>query len=305
MLLRWLAVVGWISVALASTAALGVVAVTAGPIPEWGHLVGHVALCAGCSALVMAAAGGSPRARAAAAFGASMAFGAAIELVQMRVGRLSADTLFDLAMDALGAALGLCAWASVHRGRDAPIGHALSWLLHPLWVAPIGWWVVTYAASRSLRTATGWTAVAALCLAPALAVWAFGVVARWWSDADLSERADRGPLFAVGAAGMVALAAAAHARGGLAADLALPCALGAAVGAVATRAGLKVSGHVAIPAALGLLIVPWSARGPLPALGVAVVLSWARVAAGRHRPVEVAAGWAVAGITALAAAALG
>jgi hypothetical protein len=290
--MRWLAALVWVGIALGATALLGVVAVTAGPIPEWGHLVGHVVLCGGLAAML--AWRGSSIGSALVALAGAEAFGLAIEIVQLRVVRFSSDTLFDLGMDAFGACLGVAAVGTVRRDAAPDLGHALSVALHPLVVAPIGVLAVVYAAQRSVGAAILWTGAAVVCLLPAVGLWVAGVAGGWWTDADLSPRAERAPLFVAGCAGALAFAALAYVGPGPVAALAAVTLLGALLGAALTRAGLKVSGHVAIPVALALLLAPFSVRGPIPLLGVAVVLSWARLASGRHRAIEVAAAWLLA-----------
>jgi hypothetical protein len=320
-LLGWIAA-GWAATALTATVVLGVSGAVPGRWPEEAHVLGHLGLC-GALALLLAESAGragcgstadrlspsgphpnplpegegvsaSPARAAGLALAATVLFGAAIEAIQLRHEPHWTEVAYDLLTDGLGATLGLAAWAHLDRARREPVGHLLSAVLHPLWIAPLGLAMILYAAERSGGTAARWTAAAAACLVPAIALWAFGIARRWWSDADLSRRADRTGLYAVGCASAAAFAILALrgpdpvlALGGL-------CAAGAVLGAAITVAGLKVSGHVAIPAALGLAMISWSARGPWLLLAVAVALSWARVAAGRHRRVEVAAGWALA-----------
>ena len=77
--------------------------------------------------------------------------------------------------------------------------------------------------------------------------------------------------------------------------VALAGALAAVLVTAATVAGLKVSGHVAVPVGVMVLLQATSFRGPWPFVLAAVALSWARVREGRHTPREVLGGWAIAG----------
>jgi hypothetical protein len=72
-----------------------------------------------------------------------------------------------------------------------------------------------------------------------------------------------------------------------------------------TIAGTKVSGHVAVPVGVVVLLSATSHRGPWPFLLVALSVSWARVREGRHTPLEVLAGWGIAGASALVAPLVG
>ncbi|MEZ4239587.1 MAG: hypothetical protein R3F59_26210 [Myxococcota bacterium] len=299
-----LVAVGWVATALVATAVLGVSGAMPGRWPEQAHLVGHLGLCGVLAALVAASVPGPAVRRAAVGLAATVAFGAAIEAIQLRYHPHWTEVVYDLLTDGIGACAGLLAWAHLGgRGRREAVGHLLSAALHPLWVAPVGLAMATYAGERSGGVAVRWMGVAGLCLAPAIGLWGLGVARRWWSDADLSRRTDRAGLFAVGCASLVAFGGIAAARGpdavGVLAALAVS---GAVLGTLLTVGGLKVSGHVAIPAALGLATALWSWRGPWLLLAVAVLLTWARPAAGRHQRREVAAAWALAAALGLAAA---
>ncbi len=57
----------------------------------------------------------------------------------------------------------------------------------------------------------------------------------------------------------------------------------------------RAPAHRPVP---GWLPPPVSPRGCAMLLGVALVVSWARLAARRHRPTEVAAGWGLAALVA-------
>ena len=67
----------------------------------------------------------------------------------------------------------------------------------------------------------------------------------------------------------------------------------------ATLAGMKVSGHVAVPVGVLVLLSGTSLRGLWPFFLVAISVSWARVREGRHTPHEVLAGWGIAGASGL------
>jgi hypothetical protein len=279
----------WVATALVATALLGTAAIDPGPLPEIGHLAGHLLLCGGLAWMVATFTGSS--AGPAVALAAATAFGAAIELVQILTAPPTWNTLFDLGMDLLGATLGVGAWAAMDRERHEPVGHLISAALHPLWIAPVGFFALA-AVRQGARDGLWWTMGAAVAMAPAVAAWAVGIARGWWVDADLSRRDQRPPLFAAGVAGVVALALVA--RGTSMATSSGLVALGAGIGTAMTVAGWKISGHVAIPAALGLLLAPSAPKEGGWFLAAAAVLAVARVAAGRHHRAEVAAGAALA-----------
>ena len=68
-----------------------------------------------------------------------------------------------------------------------------------------------------------------------------------------------------------------------------------------TTAGLKVSGHVAVPVGVLALLAGSSQRGLWPFAVAALAVSWARVREGRHTPREVLVGWGVASASGLLA----
>lgn len=72
---------------------------------------------------------------------------------------------------------------------------------------------------------------------------------------------------------------------------------------VATLAGVKVSGHVAVPVGVLAVLEATSYRGLWPFALAALALSWARVREGRHTRREVLAGWCIAGASGLLASA--
>lgn len=302
--MRWL-VAAWVGATLLATAVLGVVGAQAGALPEWGHLVGHVGLCGVFAGLVSGAVRGTPERRAGLGLAGAVVFGAAIEVVQLRYAPTVGAVAFDLAVDTVAGAAGAIASALLRGERTDGIGHLLSVVFHPLWVAPVGLCsVVCTSAALSVTGALAWTVVGAACLSPAVAVWAVGL-GRWWTDADVSRRTDRPRLFALGIAGLAVLVGLSWAAPEPLVRLALGLVAGAVLGTGLTLAGCKVSGHVAIPAMLGLATVEWWVEGALPLLGVAAVLSWARIAAGRHHATEVGAAWVLAGVAAGVVAGLG
>ena len=73
--------------------------------------------------------------------------------------------------------------------------------------------------------------------------------------------------------------------------------------AVVTRAGLKVSGHAAVPFGALVLLEATTHRGLWPFALAALAVSWARVREGRHTRREVLAGWCIAGASGLLASA--
>ena len=288
--------IAWVIVALAATWGLGWIGAVAGRWPEGVHLVGHLGLCAVLAAVVALAGSGSPGLRAARGLGAALLFGLAIEGLQLRHSPPWPEVVLDLVLDLIGALIGLGLWSTADTGRAEPVGHLISAVLHPVVVAPMGFGIAVLAGPDPVGLADGlsWLGLAALCLTPALIFWGLGIQASWWSDADLSRRTDRAPLFVVGCVGALCFVLCTLDAPAPVQRLAQTAGVGAILGTVATTAGLKISGHVAIPAALGLVVLPWTDRGAGLLLGMALVLSWARVSAGRHQPLEVAAGWGLA-----------
>lgn len=287
--LRWGVAVLWAGAALLATAALGLSGAKVGRWPEGMHLLGHLVLCGGAAVGVASATGGSAPRRAAWGVAAGIALGVTIELVQARVHPAWGEAGFDLAVDTLAAVAGALLWG----GRREGPGHVASAVLHPLVVVPLGLWMAIGPAQTTLAVA---------CMVPPALVWATGVHRHWWSDPDLSQRTQRGPLFLLGCIGMLAWYALADGAGR---SVAGPAVLAAGVGTAVTVAGLKVSGHVAIPAVLGMWA--WH-HGELRAaqgfLGAALLLSWARWVARRHRRREVLAAWALGAATVAASVAL-
>lgn len=248
------------------------------------HLAGHVVLF-GTLAYLSARSGARP----SVAIAASVGVGVAVEGMQMWGAHrwLVAEATFDTTVDALAAMLGAALAAPDAAAR------ALGNWLHPAFVLPVGLAGVVYAGDRDAAQAIGWALVGTLAFAPAGLVWIVGVRRGWFTTADLVDRRARPPLFALGclsAAGFVALAHEnATARVAAMALLTLAVTI-----TMATTAGFKLSGHVATALTLAAVCAPWSARGPALFLACAALLSWARVRAGVHRPVEVAGAWVYA-----------
>jgi hypothetical protein len=173
----------------------------------------------------------------------------------------------------------------------------LSWVFHPVWLAPLLLGGLAFAAVRDVTMATRFAASAMLSLGPAVAVWLIGWWRGWWSDPDLSTRRERPAVFAVGVLGVLAWTAWLGRDAGPAPvlqQLAVVGLVAAALGVATTVAGLKVSGHVAIPATIACGLALFSHRAPLLLWGPALLLSWARVVANRHRRHEVLAAWMLA-----------
>lgn len=242
------------------------------------------------------------RSKAWRALGACLCFAliaAAQELTQaLSRGRLvSGEEIFDLAVDAGGAALGVIAWARFDARRRYPVAKALGVLLHPGIIGPLGVFALTWSSLENTRSAAGWTLLAVLAVLPVAALWQVGLRKGWYSDRDISVRGERpGFLLAslCAAAGLALSARLLEApevvqgftRAGLLATVLVT---------VATLSGLKVSGHVAVPVGVVVLLQATSFRGPWPFLLAAVALSWARVREGRHTPREVLGAWGIAG----------
>jgi len=277
--MRWGALL-WTGLALGATASLGKLGAVAGPWPEEVHLLGHIVLCGGLAAAVAQGAPGSSRARAAWGLAAAWMLGIGIEGVQARFHPVWREAVFDLGVDTLGALLGLAVWGV----RRQEVGQGISDGLHPLWVVPVG-----LLASVGPR----WTLIAVVCQVPALVLWALGTWRGWWHR-DVPTRGQRPALFALGALGAWVLALEAYWRHQAVESLSALCLVGALVGTAATAAGAKLSGHVGLPAALGLWAVGQGYRVGVLWLGVALVLTVARWGARRHTALEIGGAWGLA-----------
>ncbi len=275
---------------------------------ELTHLVAHAVLY-GSLAVVIAVWWFPPEAldeerpaKTWRALGASLCFAlvaTAQELTQaLSRGRIvSGEEIFDLSVDAAGACLGLIAWATLDARRRYPVARALGVLLHPGFLGPIGVFALTWSALESTRAALGWTLLATLAVVPVAGLWLVGLHKGWFADRDLSVRSER-PVFLLAsllaATALAVFARSMHApavvqgftRAGLVATVLVT---------IATVAGLKVSGHVAVPVGVMVLLQATSYRGPWPFLLAALALSWARVREGRHSPREVLGAWGIAG----------
>ncbi len=279
---------------------------------EVTHLVAHTLLYGGLAAALAAwwfpahALDGDRRSLGRRAFGAALCFlsvAVAQELVQSLSRRsfLAREEFFDLAVDLTAATVGLIAWSWRDGRRAVRVARALGVVLHPGVIGPLGVFAVTWAAVRDARVGVTWTTVAMVAALPVAAVWAVGLRRGWFRDADLSVRAERPPFLlaaCVAAAALALVARATHAPAvvqelclaGLAATLAVTA---------VTLAGFKVSGHVAVPVGVLVLLSAHSARGLWPFAVAALALSWARVREGRHTPREVLGAWGLAGASAL------
>jgi hypothetical protein len=281
---------------------------------EITHLVAHSILY-GSLAVALAswwfpreALGATRRARGVRALAAAALFGliaGAQELTQAlcRARLPAGEELFDLTVDVGGASLGLIAWAHFDARRRRPVAKALGVVLHPVIVGPVGAFALAWASLRDARAALAWTLAAVLAAAPVAAVWLVGMRRGWFSDHDLSVREER-PAFllsALAAAGLAALGAQlAHAPPVVRVSTLAGLVATAFVTAL-TAAGLKVSGHVAVPVGVLALLAGSSQRGLWPFAVAALAVSWARVREGRHTPREVIVGWGVAGASGLVA----
>ncbi len=284
--MRWIGIALWTAFALAATGAMGLAGAKAGRWPEELHLLGHLALCGGIAAATAWTVPGSPTRRAGAGLAAGLLLGAGIEVVQARFHPVLREAAFDMGIDLLSALAGTLAVGRLDPGP----GHLTSAVLHPQAVV---------AAGLAFALGLPWTLAALLAGLPAVALWLSGVAGGRFTDADVSHRPQRTPLVAVGLLSATAFLALAHGGPPEVQGLARVLLLGGLLGAVLTVGGLKVSGHVAIPAALALWAMHVEPRAALGWLGAAALLSWARWTAGRHQPHEVAAAWLLAATTAL------
>ncbi|MFO0628631.1 MAG: hypothetical protein U0325_23860 [Polyangiales bacterium] len=288
-------------------AALGVVLQA-----EITHLVAHTLLYGGLAAALAAwwfpasALDDDRGSLARRAIGAALCFLAvavAQELAQSlsRHHFLAREEFFDLAVDLTAATAGLIAWSWRDDRRAVRVARALGVVLHPGVLGPLGVFAITWAALRNTRVGVTWTTVATLAVTPVAAVWLVGLRRGWFRDADLSVRAERPPFLlsaCLAALALTLLVRATHAPA-VVQELCL-AGLAASVGVTAaTLAGLKVSGHVAVPVGVLGLLSAHSARGLWPFAVAALALSWARVREGRHTPREVLGAWGLAGASAL------
>lgn len=278
---------------------------------ELMHLIAHSLLYGGLAALIASwrfpagaldAGGKTLRRRALEAALCFLAVAVAQEATQA-LGRgrlLGREEFFDLGVDIVGAALGLIVWSLADRRRVYPVARALGVVLHPAFVGPVGVFAVTWAASRDSHVGVAWTGAAALAVLPVAGVWALGLRRGWFGDADLSVRAERPPFLAVACVAAVGFAWAVHTLDAPPAvrDLCLAGVVATGLVTAVTLAGLKVSGHVAVPVGTLALLLRDSPRAVWPFAAAALALSWARVREGRHTPREVVGAWGLAGASA-------
>ena len=217
------------------------------------------------------------------------------------------EELFDLVVDAGGATLGLIAWALFDKRRIYPVARALGVALHPAFIGPVGVFALTWSTLRDTRAALGWTLVFVLAILPLAGVWWVGLKRGWYSDRDLSVRAERPRILLLGLLSAAVLLGSVHLAGApvVVRDMAIAGLVATALVTLTTIVGTKVSGHVAVPVGVVVLLSATSYRGPWPFLLIALSLSWARVREGRHTPREVLAGWGIAGASGLVARLVG
>lgn len=281
---------------------------------ELTHLVAHSILYGSLAValaswwLPAAALDAPGRARRVRALAAAALFGliaGAQELTQAlcRARLPAGEELFDLTVDVGGASLGLIAWSHFDARRRRPVAKALGVVLHPGIVGPVGAFALAWASLRDARAALAWALAAVLAVAPVAALWLVGMRRGWFSDHDLSVRAER-PRFlfaALFAAGLAALGAHLGHAPPVVRVATLAGLVATALVTALTAAGLKVSGHVAVPVGVLALLVGSSQRGLWPFAVAALAVSWARVREGRHTPREVVVGWGVASASGLVA----
>jgi hypothetical protein len=243
--------------------------------------------------------------RACAATACFVSIAVAQELTQAtQRGRwMNEEEGFDLFVDGVAACAGLIVWTHFERRRRGSVARALGVLLHPALLGPAGVFALTWSATRTTKLSLWWTLCSALAVAPVAALWLLGLRRGWFSDHDLSVRQERPAFF--GAALVTALCFAgavylSHAPM-VVCVFALAGSIASVLFAVVTVAGLKVSGHAAVPVGVVALLEATSHRGLWPFAVAACAVSWARITEGRHTPREVAAGWSIAGMSALLA----
>ena len=213
------------------------------------------------------------------------------------------EEFFDLTVDIAGATLGLVAWSCFDRRRGYPVACALGVVVHPGFVGPLGVFALTWSTLRNTRAALGWTLVFVLAMLPVAGLWWVGLRRGWYADRDLSVRSERPGVLVTGLVSAAILLVAVHLMGApvVVRDITITGLIATAFLTLATLAGTKVSGHVAVPVGVLVLLSATSYRGLWPFFLLAVSVSWARVREGRHTPREVLAGWGVAGASGLIA----
>lgn len=181
------------------------------------------------------------------------------------------------------------------------LARALGVVLHPGFIGPVGVYALSWTTLRDARAALGWTLVLVAAVLPLAALWWLGLRRGWYSDRDLSVRAERPGFLLVALVAASALLVVVHAAGAPAVvrDMTIANLIATALFTITTVGGTKVSGHVAVPVGVVVLLSATSIHGAWPFLVVALSLSWARVREGRHTPREVLAGWGIAGASCL------
>lgn len=262
------------------------------------HIVAH-SLLYGAFAMALAASRWRP-VRAVAVF-CLVAGGQELVQALSRSRAPGAEELFDLVVDAAGATVGLIAWSRFDERRGYPLARALGVALHPGFIGPLGVFALAWSALRDTRAAAGWTVVLVVAVLPLTAMWWVGRRRGWYSDRDLSVRTERPRLLLVALAAAIALLVVVHLMDAPAVvrDMTVANLIATALFTITTIVGTKVSGHVAVPVGIVVLLMATSARAPWPFLVVALSVSWARVREGRHTPREVLAGWGIAGASCL------
>ncbi|MEV4432792.1 phosphatase PAP2 family protein [Streptomyces sp. NPDC049555] len=188
---------------------------------------------------------------------------------------------------------------STPRAADRLARHTARCLSPPVLPVAAGC-AVSWHAGRPGYAGLVWGGAAAVCGVVGVAVMALGVRCGWWSDLEVSRRAER-PLPLTCASAAAAVVWLACLRAGAPRDVLVPGALAPAGGAafvLCTRFG-KVSLHTCAAAGsvalLTLRVDPVCALlAPLP-----VVVGWARIRLGAHTTAQVWAGGLLgAGLTA-------
>lgn len=250
-------------------------------------------------------AGAGPSLRRRALFGAASfcIVAGAQELTQAfsRSRAPGGEELFDLMVDVGGATLGLIAWSLFDKRRIYPLARVLGVVLHPGFIGPFGCFALVWSTLRDTHAALGWTLVFVLAVLPLAVVWCVGLRRGWYSDRDLSVRAERPGFLVTALVSVAVLLVSVHLAGAplIVRDITLAALVATALVSLTTFVGTKVSGHVAVPVGVFVLLSATSYRGPWPFLLVALSVSWARIREGRHTPREVLAGWGIAGASGL------
>lgn len=255
-------------------------------LPDPVHVVMHLGLFGVLAAMI------ARFTRLDAALGLTLIGGAAVELAQMLAsGRWLDEALYDMGVDALGAVAGLLV------ARAPGVDERVGYWLHPVVLAPLAMFGTMWASGVGGLRALVWTGVAMAWVAPAVLAWGFGVRAGWYPHLDEIDATQRREIFAVGTLCAVGNAATAVWTGpAAAAHLGIALGFGMGVVSLVTRQGFKISGHVAVPLLLAVAAWPWTARGAGCLVLAGLLLSRARVGAGRHTPIEVFASWGLAAV---------